>query len=174
MVKFGIIADTHISANDKPNKIESLLKELKEVFKDVDEIIHAGDICEDSFLKKLNKIAPTKAVTGEGDAIQNLDNFIVISAEKYKIGVTHEPPENLEDFCRTKGLIRGILIFGHTHVPVIKGISCNTLILNPGSTTIPKAPPKIKGFNTPIARPSVIKLIIENDVVSSYMINLKI
>ena len=173
MVKFGIISDTHITKNDDPKKIEVLLDEIKQAFKDVDEIIHCGDVCERDFLDELKKIAPTKCVEGNDDNIKDLKKFIKFSAGKYNIGAIHQPPENLEEFFKENNL--HILIHGHSHQPIIKGTPYNTLILNPGSPTIPEAPPQKKGFQIPVARPSVITLNIdENDLLTTFLINLKI
>ncbi|MBY9018407.1 MAG: metallophosphoesterase family protein, partial [Candidatus Lokiarchaeota archaeon] len=73
MVKYGIISDTHITENDDVTKINALICELKRVFKDVDHIIHAGDICSKNFLNNLNTIAPTISVRGCDDNIKDLD-----------------------------------------------------------------------------------------------------
>ena len=62
MVKLGIISDTHVEDLETSQKVEDLLRELKRVFKDVDEIIHAGDVCDEDFLQKLREIAPTHCV----------------------------------------------------------------------------------------------------------------
>ncbi|MHA1670998.1 MAG: metallophosphoesterase family protein [Promethearchaeota archaeon] len=173
MVKYGIIADTHITENDDVNNINALIYELKRVFKDVDQIIHAGDICSKNFLKELNIIAPTISVRGHNDNIKDLDKFIKFSAGKYKIGVIHEQPNDLEVFFKKNEL--HILIVGHSHQPFIKGTKYNTLLINPGSPTKPKAPPQKRGFDKPIARPSVITLSIdENNLLSTYIINLKL
>ena len=173
MVKFGIISDTHITSEDDPAKIEALLDQLCHVFKDVDEIIHAGDICEQFFLDELKKIAHTKIVVGKLDKIKNAEKFIQFNASIYKIGVIHKAPEDLEDFFKKNEL--HILIHGHTHIPLIKGTQYNTLILNPGSPTLPKAPPKKPMFKDPIARPSVMTLEIdENDLLKTFIINLRI
>jgi len=173
MVKFGIISDTHINKNDDPELINKLLKQIKQAFNDVDEIIHAGDVCDESFLNDLKKIAPTKCVRGNMDKITNLEDFISFSAGKYNIGVIHKLPDSAEEFFKENDL--HILIYGHSHKPIIKGTSYNTLILNPGSPTKPKAPPARKGFDKPIARPSVIILEIEkNDILKTFIINLKI
>jgi len=174
MVKYGIIADTHINANDDPNKVKTLIDQLKEIFKDVDEIIHAGDICDEDFLKRLKEIAPTKCVTGNMDYIDDLEDFIKFSAGSYNIGVIHELPENLEAFFKEHGL--HILITGHTHQTITQGTKYNTLILNPGSPTSPKAPPPKRGFLKPVARPTVITMKIDEDtdIISTYTINLKI
>ncbi len=171
-MKFGIISDTHITNNYDPEKVKSLISQLKEIFSDVDEIIHAGNICEENFLKELKKIAPVKGVKGNLDEIEELKKFIKFSVGRYNIGIIHELPENLENFAKKENL--HILIFGHTHQPLIKGTKFDILLLNPGSPTKPNAPPERPGFLKPVARPSVITLNIdENDILSAYIINLK-
>ncbi len=173
MVKFGIISDTHIKKIDNPAKVKALLKQLQLAFRDVDEIIHAGDVFDEFFLNELKKIAPIRCVKGNMDKISNLKSFIRFSVGKYNIGVIHKPPRNMEDFFKTNNL--HILIHGHSHQPIIKGTPYKTLIINPGSPTKPKAPPQKKGFKKPIARPTVLTLEIDkSDLLSTFIINLKI
>ncbi len=172
-MKFGIISDTHITSKDDPKKVKMLLDQLKEIFRDSDEIIHAGDVCEKTFLSNLKKIAPVKCVAGNMDNIKDLDKFIKFSVGKYNIGVIHKPPKNMEEFFKKNNL--HILIHGHTHQPILQGTPYNTLIINPGSPTLPKAPPPKKGFATPVARPTVITLKIDDqDIISTFTINLKL
>ncbi|MFX0028632.1 MAG: metallophosphoesterase family protein, partial [Candidatus Hermodarchaeota archaeon] len=97
-MKLGIISDTHITSNTNQDQATPLINQLMNVFKDADRIVHAGDICEPSFLSKLESIAPVSAVKGEGDKLLNLDQFIKISVSQYNIGIIHELPGNLEEF----------------------------------------------------------------------------
>ena len=161
MVKFGILADTHITLETDPKIVRALLKEINESFKNVDEIIHAGDVCEEYFLEEL-------------DNIKNLDHFIKFTAGKYKIGIIHEPPENIEEFFKKNDI--HILIHGHNHMPIIQGTKFNALILNPGSPIDPKPPPKKPFFKEPIARPTILTLEIdkETNLISTFIVNLKI
>ena len=123
--------------------------------------------------RELAKIAPTQCVKGHEDKINDLTEFIKFSKAKYNIGVIHILPTNLEEFFKKKDL--HILIFGHTHQPLIKGTTYNTLLINPGSPTRPKAPPQKKGFEKPFPRPSVITLNIDkNGILSSFLITLNI
>ncbi len=169
----GIISDTHITTDYDKDKIATLMTQLKDVFKDVDEIIHAGDICEEFFLDMINEIAQTRCVKGNLDNIKDLEKFVKFTVGRYNIGVIHKLPENLEDFVRENNV--QILIFGHTHQPLIKGTDFNILLLNPGSPTMPKAPLEKPGFKKPLARPSVITLKIdENDILSTFIITLKL
>ncbi len=172
MVKFGIISDTHLTIKDENSLFENLFNQLKEIFRDVDEIIHAGDVCEEFFLEYIQKIAPILCVKGDFDKITGLEEFVKFSVNNYNIGVIHKKPENLEDFFKKKNI--HILVLGHTHQPLIKGTPYNTLLVNPGSPTKPKAPPPKRGFEKPIARPTVITLNIDEDnILSTYVINLK-
>jgi putative phosphoesterase len=172
-MKLGIISDTHITSNSKKGQVISLINQLKNVFKDTDKIIHAGDVCEKFFLNELEDIAPITCVRGNVDEIEDLENFTKFSASRYNIGVIHILPDDLEEFMKKYEL--HIIIFGHTHIPLIKGTKFNTLLVNPGSPTVPKSPPQKPGFLKPVARPSVITLKIdENDVMSTFIITLKI
>ena len=172
-MKLGIISDTHITSNTENDQITSLISQLKNVFKDADKIIHAGDVCELFFLKELEKIAPVSCVRGNEDEIENLEQFIKFSASRYNIGVIHILPENLEEFMKEHDL--HIIIFGHTHVPLIQGTKFNTLLLNPGSPMKPNVPPQKPGFLKPVASPTVITLKIdENDIMSTFIITLKL
>ena len=158
-MKLGIISDTHITPNFEKNHLSSLLIQLKGAFKDVDKIIHAGDVCERFFLNELEEIAPTLCVQGNCDNIENLEIFIKFSVRRYNIGVLHELPDDLEGFMKKHEL--HIIISGNTHIPIIKGTPFNTLILNPGSPTKPKPPPPKPGFLKPVARNTVITLNID-------------
>lgn len=172
MVKFGIISDTHLSVDDDENLTNNLVSQLKEIFLGVDEIIHAGDCSEPFILERLKEIAPVRTVRGESDNNASLEEFIIITANKYNIGVIHKKPEHLEDFFKKNNI--HILVFGHTHQPLIMGTPYNTLLINPGSPTKPKAPPPKRGFDAPIARPTVITLKIDEDnILSTFVINLK-
>jgi hypothetical protein len=174
MVKFGIISDTHTDKL-REKEIISVLKELEMIFGDIDRIIHAGDIGSKRILRTLQTIAPVTYVLGENDIGFDSEAFLTIATEEFskQIGVIHKLPEDLKLFCERNKLIDGILIFGHTHKPLIKGTEYNVLLLNPGSPTMPEAPKHIKGFEKPTARPSVMKLSIENGIVTTYIINLK-
>lgn len=172
-MKLGIISDTHITSHTEKDQIAPLISQLKNVFKDADKIIHAGDVCEQFFLKELEKISPVFCVKGNVDEIENLDQFIKFSASRYNIGVIHILPENLEEFMKEHDL--HIIIFGHTHIPLIQGTKFNTLLLNPGSPMKPNVPPQKPGFLKPVARPTVITLKIdENDIMSTFIITLKL
>ncbi|MBW2622762.1 MAG: metallophosphoesterase family protein, partial [Deltaproteobacteria bacterium] len=61
-MKIGLISDTHI-----PEAGDSLPERVREVFSDVELILHAGDLHVLDVLDWLEQIAPVKAVRGNGD-----------------------------------------------------------------------------------------------------------
>ena len=172
-MKLGILSDTHITKDFDNNKLFLLISQLKDAFKDVDEIIHAGDISEDFFLSQIKEIAPTRCVRGNCDTIKGLKDFTKFTVGRYTIGIKHELPDNLKEFAKNHDL--SILIYGNTHIPKIKGTNFNLLLLNPGSPTKPKAPIEKPGFLKPKARPSVMTLNIdEDDILSTFIVNLNL
>ncbi|MFC1703409.1 metallophosphoesterase family protein [Candidatus Omnitrophota bacterium] len=134
-MKIGVLADTHIpiQANDIPKKVYDILS-------DVDLIIHAGDVVNMDFLKRLKEIAEVKAVHGNMDSSEvrkALPDKEVLECNSFKIGVTHGsgPPikqlESLKSYFNEKV---NVIIFGHSHVPVNETIN-GILYFNPGSPT---------------------------------------
>ncbi|MCQ2972951.1 MAG: YfcE family phosphodiesterase [archaeon] len=134
----GLISDTHI-----PERANELPKKVLEIFKEVDLILHSGDITDQSVLDKLNEIAPVKAVQGNMDRAYGLDlpKNIVLEIENKKVGVIHGqvyPRGDTQQLYYTaKELEVDILVSGHSHQPQIEQIK-NVLLLNPGSPTVPR------------------------------------
>ena len=150
--RIGLISDTHI-----PESMPELPREVLEVFKGVDMILHAGDMHAIRVLDWLEKIAPVLAARGNGDGpgFQSTDkgstaqdsrikHAQVIECDGLKIGVVHDFPFPEEaDYLSIDAFLDrdfgghvDIVVCGHTHLAKIseyKGI----LIINPGSPTLP-------------------------------------
>lgn len=136
----GLISDTHI-----PKKAYAIPKKVLEVFKNVDYIVHAGDIVDLSVIDELEQIAPVLAVQGNmdgvdiGNALPKLNSLKVFDC---KIGVMHDP-DIAFGFNKIRELVRehnfNIFVYGHTHIADIKWED-KTLYINPGSATIPSSP----------------------------------
>ncbi|MFX1238722.1 MAG: metallophosphoesterase family protein [Promethearchaeota archaeon] len=171
MVKYGILSDTLINESNN-TRANELIEKLKKIFENADYILHLGNVCTLSFLHKLEKIAPVRCIKGDIDEIEELKESIFFSFGPYNINMIHHPPSNLKKYILDKQI--QILIHGHTCIPLIEGTSYNALILNPGSPTVPKAPPQKKGFKKPKPRPSVMILEIneKNYMLSTFLVNL--
>jgi putative phosphoesterase len=165
----GVLSDTHVL--DK-SESERLFDKIKTAFQDVELIIHAGDVCTKYFINLLNKISPTEVVCGNSDdeTIRNTyPPFKTITIEGVKIGISHESlslsiieQENLK-----------IVINGHTHIPAISE-DPGVLYLNPGSPTLPRAPPPRKMYQKQrMALSTVIILELTNEFSSAYIYSFK-
>ncbi len=134
-MKIGVISDTHLT---RPNET---LKRLVEELKDVDLLIHLGDIVSKSVLDFLKNRFQVYAVLGNMDPPELsllLDKKMIIKAEGVRLGLTHGwgPPDGIEK--RILSLFRDddvdAILFGHTHNPTNRKLE-GILMFNPGSPT---------------------------------------
>src|SRR5437667_7057712 len=126
-MRIGIISDTH-----------GLLRpELFEVFRDVDRILHAGDVGEPALLRELETLAPVTAVWGNTDGFElrssvaerietRLEGFDFLLIHGHQLGVP--TPEALHEAYPDAEII----IFGHTHRPFLGIIDEVVTVMNPG------------------------------------------
>ena len=130
--KIGIISDTH----------GSLPREVQDIFRGVQEIIHAGDIGADDVLIELGMIAPVQAVFGNMDG-HDLRKKLSAKLEYQRMGYRFI-------ISHFKGIVEFkdfpiIYIYGHTHLAKIKK-NGEVFYINPGSATRPP-----KGKNASVA-----------------------
>lgn len=144
----GLISDTHIGRGS--NKLPS---QVFETFKNVDLILHAGDLNEISVIDELSKIAPVKAVSGADDEL-DLPLSEIIEVEGIKIGLNHGivHPKGDKDQLAYLAHDLGvkILVSGYAHSPKIETAD-DVLLICPGSPTEPN-----------LSKPTVMLLKIEN------------
>lgn len=134
----GLISDTHI-----PDRAKEIPQKVIDAFKDVDLILHAGDLTSMKVIEELEKIAPTIVIQGNMDRINGIDppKTKVITAEDLKIGLVHGevyPRADTQQLLYiAKQLQVDILVSGHSHQPKIEQIE-GVLLLNPGSPIVPR------------------------------------
>lgn len=117
----GVVSDTH-----------GLLRpEVIELFEKVDIILHAGDVGNDKVLTSLEEIAPVIAVKGNVDeegGLAGLPLSVNIKLGKCRVEIVH----NIRDLNESSMKKNDIIIFGHSHKPVIEGKE-EIILFNPGS-----------------------------------------
>lgn len=134
----GVISDTHIP--ERASKIPDIVFEM---FKDVDIILHAGDLVSLDVLDELEEVAPTRCVQGNMDRYYGLklSKNDIITARGHKIGLNHGEVYPRGDTQQLKYIALelgvNILITGHTHWAFIKEFD-DIILLNPGSPTVPR------------------------------------
>ncbi|MFC1813286.1 metallophosphoesterase family protein [Thermodesulfobacteriota bacterium] len=126
-VLVGVISDTH----------GVLMPEVVQALKDVDLIIHAGDIGNPEVLDDLRQIAPVVAVRGNmdgGEWALKLPRTEIVEVGDALLYVLHDKFDL--DLDPSASGIRAV-ISGHTHRPsaVEHG---DVLFLNPGSSAYPR------------------------------------
>jgi putative phosphoesterase len=131
MMKIGVISDTHLRHYD-----ERLRGIVEEYFRDVEIILHAGDLVA---LEVLDVFAgkEVKAVYGnmDGDDIRNrLSEKMLIELGGFRIGLIHGwgMPFGLEKKLRKQFDQIDCLVYGHTHHASNRSKD-GVLYFNPGS-----------------------------------------
>lgn len=125
ITRIGVISDTHDFFDPK----------IRDLFKDLDHIIHGGDIGLPWIILQLEELAPVTAVLGNTDepGLSYKETELVQIANRRFLVHHVVDPKNPNDKLKRR-LIRenpDVVIFGHTHKPFCETIG-NTLFLNPG------------------------------------------
>ena len=140
----GLISDTHI-----PNHAQGLPAQLKEVFRGVDMILHAGDIYNITTLDELESIAPILAAEGDDDPFQTASDKRVeprqsLTKEGVTIWLVHDrwqswpfyPKQELGRLRPQQEGTPDVIVFGHTHEASLDQRE-DVLLVSPGSATFP-------------------------------------
>ena len=132
-MKIGVISDTHLK-----NMPPDLGEHLDKHFKDVDMILHAGDVVESGVLDFFAD-KELKVVAGNMDSWeikQSAPAKLVIPIEGYRLGVIHGggSPTGIEDRIVKEFDKIDILIYGHTH-NAASFTRNGVFFFNPGSPT---------------------------------------
>lgn len=135
-MKIIVLSDTHM-----PHRSKTLPSRLVQELKGSDLILHAGDWTDWFVYERLAEFAPVKGIAGNNDGtdiVERLGYQRIVEAQGKRIGMVHghgwrgsTEKIALNTF---KGETLDCLIYGHSHIPVVKKID-DLLVLNPGSPT---------------------------------------
>ncbi|WP_226582326.1 metallophosphoesterase family protein [Halobacillus litoralis] len=135
-MKVLVVADTHM-----PKKGKTLPDRLLQELPSADAVIHAGDWQTVEVYRELEGYAPVTGVYGnvDGEEIQAVfPAQQIVEWHGYRIGIVHGHGDKkttekraLETFGDDS---LDILIYGHSHIPVLRYFK-KTLLFNPGSPT---------------------------------------
>lgn len=139
-MRLGVISDTH----------GVLRPEVFEVFREVDHILHGGDVGRPDLLIELEALAPVTAVYGNSDGFDlraKLPQVAEIELDGFAIVVTHgdqfgspTPGKLQEAFPRAE-----IIVYGHSHRPLLELVDKTVTVMNPGGAGAPRfgIPPSV-------------------------------
>ncbi|HOR28074.1 MAG TPA: metallophosphoesterase family protein [Candidatus Sumerlaeota bacterium] len=128
--RIGVLSDTH----------GYLHPALFDLFDGVQLILHAGDIGRDDVLVELRTIAPVQAVAGNVDLPDPRARPLIRQLETPagRIAMTHghlahaSAHDHASLLGQFAGFQPGIIIFGHSHLPLIEELD-GVKLFNPGA-----------------------------------------
>lgn len=135
-MKIVVISDTHI-----PTRAKKLPDRIISDLQSANLIIHAGDWQTLEVYNELSKYGEVKGVVGNVDDANVQAHFpekIILDLNGKKIGVVHGHGKGLTTERRVLEAFKDenvdCIIFGHSHIPVLKKLN-DILLFNPGSAT---------------------------------------
>lgn len=132
-MKIGVLSDTH--------RMNRFIDKTIPYLQDCELIIHAGDnVIDSKYIHKMTNIG-MMAVKGNCD-FENIEAELFFEIEGKNIFVCHGDSYGVkygthELEAKAKELNADIVVFGHTHTPLIKEKD-NILYINPGSVSLPR------------------------------------
>ena len=126
-MRLGVISDTH-----------GLLRpEVFDVFEGVDHILHGGDVGPAGILDELGTIAPVTGVYGNTDEWvlrSRLPQVARLELDGFTIVVTHGDQFGSPTPAKLQAAFPDaeIIVFGHTHRPVLTLVDVVVTVMNPG------------------------------------------
>lgn len=127
-MRIGIIADTH-----------GLLRPaVLEVFRDVDHILHGGDVGKSEILTDLATVAPVTAVYGNTDGFdlrEQLPQVARLRLDGFDIVVTHGDQFGTPTAAELAAAFPDgeIIVYGHTHRAALELVGRTVTVMNPGA-----------------------------------------
>ncbi|MFW5946895.1 MAG: metallophosphoesterase family protein [Gemmatimonadota bacterium] len=130
-MRFGLISDTH----------GRLRNEVFDRFRDVDRILHAGDVGPYDIIRELEAIAPVTAVYGNTDRFDVRDRVPLVArleAGGLRIAVTHGHQLGSPEPGALRAALpdTDVIVYGHTHRALVD--TDGALVVNPGSAGAPR------------------------------------
>ena len=135
-MRIAVVSDTHF-----PQRGPDLPRSCLDRLATADLIVHAGDHCDLDALGRIRQIGPPViAVHGNVDDAYvraQLPRELEFDADGTRIGVVHDAGAAAGRLNRLRRQFpaAGVVIFGHSHIPLIHHGDGGFVILNPGSPT---------------------------------------
>jgi hypothetical protein len=132
-VRLGVISDTH-----------GLLRpEVFDLFREVDHILHGGDVGKWDVVVALETLAPVTAVYGNVDGFDiraKVPEVAEVELEGFRIVVTHGDQLGSPTPAKLHAAFPNaeIIVYGHTHKPLLELVDKTVTVMNPGGAGAPR------------------------------------
>lgn len=127
-MRLGVISDTH----------GQLRPEVCDAFAQVDHILHSGDVGTWQIMIELEALAPVTAVYGNTDGAElrhRLPQVATVELDGFAVVVTHGDQFGSPTPAALHAAFPAaeIIVYGHTHQPLLELIDRTVTVVNPGS-----------------------------------------
>jgi hypothetical protein len=114
-----------------------LREEVLEVFREVDHILHGGDVGNWDLIVQLESLAPVTAVYGNSDGLDlraKLPQVAEVELDGFQIVVTHGDQFGSPNPAKLHAAFPSaeIIIYGHSHRPLLELVDKTVTVMNPG------------------------------------------
>jgi putative phosphoesterase len=106
-----------------------------------DLILHAGDVTTATVLDELAQYAPVTVVAGNNDGLDvvawGATPTASLDIEGFRVAMVHDSGASTGRLMRLRRLFpgAGLVVFGHSHIPLDEAAGDGFRIFNPGSPT---------------------------------------
>jgi hypothetical protein len=129
------LADTHL----RPGSRRGLPAPAVALLAGADVILHAGDVVAGEVLDELAAFAPLHAVLGNNDTglEGRLPEVVELDLGGVAVAMVHDSGPSKGRAARLARRFPGaaVVVFGHSHIPVLEPGVAGQLLCNPGSPT---------------------------------------
>ncbi len=129
------IADTHL----RPGSARRLPAGAMAHLAEADAILHAGDIVTGDLLEELSGLAPVHAVLGNNDVDLrgHLPEVLELELGGVPVAMVHDGGASVGRPARLRRRFPGaaLVVFGHSHIPMLVDGVDGQRLCNPGSPT---------------------------------------
>jgi putative phosphoesterase len=130
-----VISDTHL----QPGSSRALSPPALDWLLRADVVLHAGDVVAPEVLDELRAMAPVHAVLGNNDhrLARLLPETLLLDLAGVSVGMIHDsgPRAGRAARLRARFPTADVVVFGHSHLPLIEEGIDGQLLFNPGSPT---------------------------------------
>lgn len=130
-----VLSDTHLGAAT----LERMPAEVWDLADEADVILHAGDVTELAVLDALAERAPVHAVLGNNDRglTRRLPEVWEDDLGGVRVAMLHDSGPRVGRATRLARRFpdAAVVVFGHSHDPVVEATHDGPLLVNPGSPT---------------------------------------
>jgi uncharacterized protein len=142
-MRLAVLADTHA-----PRYWKACPPEVARRLEGVDLILHAGDVCRATVLEELAAFAPVRVVLGNNDtpdvAAWGAPETLRLELEGLAVAMVHDagPAAGRPRRMRRRFPDAGLVVFGHSHIPLDLAAEDGPRLFNPGSPTDRRRQPR--------------------------------